>query len=222
MVRRGRESYRLSVPNNFETMKEKNNKRPKSPDDRIAFLQGFLKEPQQVGSIIPSSRFLEQRLVEITQVAEARTVVELGPGTGGTTRKLLKAMRPDAKLVAIEINPDFLPILRKIDDPRLIVHAGNALDLEKTIEEYDLEAPDVVLSGIPFSTLKRDLGERILRSVFDALAPEGLFVAYQLRDRVESLSRPIFGPAQVSVELLNIPPMRVYRWQKNLVEPEHV
>ncbi len=203
-------------------MKEKNNKRPKSPDNRIAFLQGFLKEPQQVGSIVPSSRFLEQRLVDLTQVAEARTVIELGPGTGGTTRKLLNAMRPDAKLVAIEISPDFLAILRKIEDPRLLVHAGNALDLERVIEEYDLDPPDVVLSGIPFSTLKRDHGEKILRSVFEALAPRGRFVAYQLRDRVESLSRPIFGPAQVSVELLNIPPMRVYRWQKSAAEPEPV
>lgn len=201
-------------------MTEKNNKRRKFQDSRIAFLQGFLKEPQQVGSIIPSSRFLEQRLVDLTQVAEARTVIELGPGTGGTTRKLLNAMRPDATLIAIELSPDFLPILRKIDDPRLIVHAGNALDLEQVIEEYGLSSPDVILSGIPFSTLKRDHGEKILRSVFDALAPQGRFVAYQLRDRVESLSRPIFGPAQVSVELLNIPPMRVYRWQKNAGEPK--
>ncbi len=201
-------------------MTQKNNKRRKFQDSRIAFLQGFLKEPQQVGSIIPSSRFLEQRLVDLTQVAEARTVIELGPGTGGTTRKLLNAMRPDATLIAIELSPDFLPILRKIDDPRLIVHAGNALDLEQVIEEYGLSSPDVILSGIPFSTLKRDHGEKILRSVFDALAPQGRFVAYQLRDRVESLSRPIFGPAQVSVELLNIPPMRVYRWQKNAGEPE--
>lgn len=201
-------------------MTEKNNKRRKFKDSRIAFLQGFLKEPQQVGSIIPSSRFLEQRLVDLTQVAEARIVIELGPGTGGTTRKLLNAMRPDATLIAIELSPDFLPILRKIDDPRLIVHAGNALHLEQVIEEYGLGAPDVVLSGIPFSTLKRDHGEKILRSVFDALAPHGRFVAYQLRDRVESLSRPIFGPAQVSVELLNIPPMRVYRWQKSAGEPE--
>lgn len=203
-------------------MTEKNNKRRKFQDSRIAFLQGFLKEPQQVGSIIPSSRFLEQRLVDLTQVAEARTVIELGPGTGGTTRKLLNAMRPDAKLVAIEISPDFLPILRKIDDLRLVVHEGNALDLERVIEKYDLDAPDVVLSGIPFSTLKRDHGEKILRSVFDVLAPRGRFVAYQLRDRVESLSRPIFGPAQVSVELLNIPPMRVYCWQKSEAVPERV
>ena len=201
-------------------MKEKNNKRHKSQDDRIAFLQGFLKEPQQVGSIIPSSRFLEQRLVDLTQVSDARTVIELGPGTGGTTRKLLHAMRPDARLVAVEISPDFLPILRKIDDPRLIVHAGDALELPQIIEKYGLAAPDVVVSGIPFSTLERDRGEKILRSVFDALAPQGRFVAYQVRDRVESLSRPIFGPAQVSLELLNIPPMRVYRWQKNEPEPE--
>lgn len=196
-------------------MKEKNNKRRHLNNNRIAFLQGFLKEPQLVGSIIPSSRFLEQRLVELTRVAEARTVVELGPGTGGTTQTLLRAMHPDARLIAIELNPDFHPILRQIEDSRLTVHEGNALELHHVIEAHAVGAPDVVLSGIPFSTLKQDLGERILRAVFDALAPGGRFVAYQVRDRVESLSRPIFGPAQVSVELLNIPPMRVYSWRKD-------
>ena len=55
------------------------------PDDRLAFFQGFLKKPGQVGSIIPSSRFLERRIVRAAGIERARLVVELGPGTGGTT-----------------------------------------------------------------------------------------------------------------------------------------
>ena len=31
-------------------------------DNRLAFFQGFLKRPREVGSIIPSSRFLERRI----------------------------------------------------------------------------------------------------------------------------------------------------------------
>jgi phospholipid N-methyltransferase len=184
------------------------------PDDRFAFFQGFLKRPKEVGSIIPSSRFLERRITNAAGVADARLVVELGPGTGGTTRALLRAMRPDARLLAIEINSSFVRVLRRMTDPRLIVHEGSAAEVGKALEAHGLPAPDAVLSGIPFSTMSRALGNRIVQSVFDALEPHGLFVAYQVRDRVESLGTEVFGRPSIQTELLNVPPMRVYRWEK--------
>jgi phospholipid N-methyltransferase len=184
------------------------------PDHRLAFFQGFLARPKQVGSIIPSSRFLERRIVRCAEVASAKLVVELGPGTGGTTRALLRAMRSDARLLCIEINPRFSALLRRWRDPRLLVHEGSASEIPQILEKHELPAPDVILSGIPFSTMPRQLGTAILRSVHRALAPGGLFVAYQVRDRVEILARAVFGRATVQTELLNVPPMRVYRWRK--------
>jgi phospholipid N-methyltransferase len=186
-------------------------KRP--PDHRLAFFQGFLKRPMEVASIIPSSRFLMRRVVRCADVASARLLVELGPGTGGSTRTLLRAMRPDAKLLAIEINPTFVRLLQaSIRDPRLIVHEGSAADVGRALREHGLGQPDVVLSGIPFSTITKTLGRQILASVREALKPGGRFVAYQARDRVEILGREVFGRARVQMELLNVPPMRVYRW----------
>lgn len=185
------------------------------PDHRMAFLQGFLKSPKQVGSFIPSSRFLERRIVRAAEIGTASLVVELGPGTGGTTRALLRALSPESRLLAIEIDPRFVTLLRRMPDPRLIVHHGSAAAIEDALRQHGLPAPDVILSGIPFSTMARSVGEQILRSVYDALGPGGLFVAYQVRDRVESLGRRVFGRAQVQTEILNMPPMRVYRWQKH-------
>src|SRR5262245_22178522 len=185
------------------------------PDDRLAFFQGFLKKPGQVGSIIPSSRFLERRIVRAAGIQRARLVVELGPGTGGTTRALLRQMRPDAKLLAIEIDPDFVSVLRRLNhDPRLIVHEGSATDVRQILAKHELGAPDVILSGIPFSTMTRPLGRDIIRSVHDSLEPGGVFVAYQVRDRVKILGSEVFGRAQTDMVLLNVPPMRVYRWTK--------
>jgi phospholipid N-methyltransferase len=190
------------------------------PDHRLAFLQGFLKSPKQVGSIIPSSRFLERRVVRAAEIANASLVVELGPGTGGTTRALLRAMSPKARLLAIEIDPRFVELLARTQDPRLIVHEGSASAIEAALADHALPAPDVIISGIPFSTMTRSVGEQILRSVYDALEPGGLFVAYQVRDRVESLGRSVFGRAQVQTEILNMPPMRVYRWEKQRARAE--
>jgi phospholipid N-methyltransferase len=183
-------------------------------DNRLAFFQGFLTRPKQVGSIIPSSRFLERRIIRSAGVGQADLVLELGPGTGGTTRALLSAMKTDARLLAIEINERFVKLLQKSRDPRLIAHLGSAADIPAALARYDLPQPDVILSGIPFSTMSPALGTEILRSVHDALRPGGRFVAYQVRDRVENLGREVFGRANVQTELLNVPPMRVYRWDK--------
>jgi phospholipid N-methyltransferase len=182
------------------------------PDDRFAFFQGFLNNPREVGSIIPSSRFLERRIVRSAGIDRAQTIVELGPGTGGTTRALLSAMPTAAKLLSVELNPRFVNLLRREKDPRFQVWEGSASDIKKALDEHGLPSPDVVLSGIPFSTMPRELGLEILHSVREALAPGGRFVAYQVRDRVEILGREVFGPARRQTEILNVPPMRIYRW----------
>lgn len=189
--------------------------RPGPPDARVLFFRDFLLRPKQVGSIIPSSRFLERRVVRGAELASARTVVELGPGTGGTTRALLRALPADARLLVIEINPRFAGLIRRsINDPRLRIEVGDASDLARHLESHGLPAPDVVVSGIPFSTMPRTLGLRIIRAVHDVLAPGGRFVAYQVRDRVAVLGRSIFGAAKMEAEIRNVPPMRVWRWLK--------
>ena len=183
-------------------------------DDRLAFLKGFLREPGGVGSVIPSSRFLERKMVRMAEVAQAESVIELGPGTGGTTRAILSAMPESATLLAIELDPMFADQVRNIDDRRLIVHQGSAENLHEVLTAHRLRAPNAILSGIPFSTIPVDIGTRIIEAIRDVLAPGGCFVAYQFRSAVADRARPILGEPEVSPEFLNIPPMRVYRWRK--------
>ena len=183
-------------------------------DEQFAFLRGFLQHPQQVGSVIPSSRFLERRLVELADVTSATTVVELGSGTGGTTQAILRALRADAVLFSVEINPEFHAFIKRIRDPRVIAHLGSAVELREIMRHRGLTQADAVISGIPFSTMDRDAATRIPAAISSVLAPGGRFVAYQVRRRVETLCRPHFGAAQVALEFLNIPPIWVFRWQK--------
>ena len=181
---------------------------------RFAFFQEFLKHPFQIGSIIPSSRFLEQRILGASAIASATTVVELGSGTGGTTRAILGAMPKHARLLSIEINPHFHSLVNDIEDERLIAHLGSACELKTIISNYGLDAPDVVISGIPFSTMSNNDGSQVIDAISSQLAPNGRFVAYQVSGQVATLCRPVLGPGQMAMELLNIPPMRDYRWEK--------
>lgn len=197
---------------NLDTRKRTGRRTP----DSVAFFKGFLDNPELVGSVIPSSRFLEQRIVRTADIANAGLVVELGPGTGGTTRAMLRALPASGRLLTIEISPGFKARLDAIDDPRLINHCGSAADIGAILEEHGLGRPDVVVSGIPFSTLPPALGRAIIRSMWSSLAGGGRFVAYQFRSRVARLGRELIGDPDVSVELRNAPPMRVYRWDKPL------
>ncbi len=186
----------------------------------LAFFREFLKHPLQIGSVIPSSHFLEQRVLKAAGIGSAGTVVELGSGTGGTTRAILRAMPPHARLLSIEINPHFHRLVSRIGDPRLIVHLGSACDLEDILARHGLAAPDVVISGIPFSTMSPHLGSQVLAAISARLAPSGRFVAYQWSNRVASLCRPYLGRERMALELLNIPPMRVYQWEKAVAGAE--
>ena len=84
----------------------------------------------------------------------------------------------------------------------------------EALELHGLSRPDVVFSGIPFSTMSTSLGRQIIQSVWSSLKPGGRFVAYQFRDRVAVLGREIAGRPQVMVEPLNVPPIHIYCWRK--------
>src|SRR5712664_2210613 len=85
------------------------NRTPSGP--ALLFARNFFRHPRMLGSIVPSSRFLIKQLEPIDW-AQARVIVEYGPGVGGITAEILRRMRPDASLIVIEINAEFVRFLR--------------------------------------------------------------------------------------------------------------
>lgn len=183
-------------------------------NDNWTFFQAFLKSPRVVASAIPSSSFLKRRIVEAADPANARLVVELGAGTGGTTRSLLEALSPGGRLLAIERTDDFIDNLGRIDDTRFELVHGCASSICVELKRRDYPGADAVISGIPFSTMPPVLATEIIEAIYMALRPGGRFVAYQWTDRVADYARPVMGPPVVQHELLNVPPLRVFTWHK--------
>ncbi len=183
--------------------------------DSAVFLKHAVSKPLQVGYLFPSSSFLIRRIARSAQLDRAARVIELGPGTGGTTKGLLSAMPQEAELITVEINKKFVEHIKKtIDDERLIISDRGAEHLKTIMREAGWQAADVVISGIPFSTLPKGLDQKIIDSIHAALKPGGLFVAYQLRDRVSQLATPVFGKPRIQMEYKNMPPMRIFIWHK--------
>jgi phospholipid N-methyltransferase len=164
-----------------------------------------------LGSIVPSSRFLIKQLLEPINWSRARVIVEYGPGVGGITSEVLRRMRPDGTLIAIEMNPDFVTYLRRaIPDTRLRVVDGSAADVDEVLGRFGLTRADYIISGIPFSTIPAPIRERILRKTHDVLEPGGAFLVYQFSTRVLQDLKRIFGYVGRKFEPLNVLPAHLF------------
>jgi len=82
-------------------------KRLTSP--KLQFLKEFFKHPVMVGSVIPSSDRLIDRMLAPVDWANTRLFVEYGPGVGTFTRPILDRLGPEATLITIDTNADFTP-----------------------------------------------------------------------------------------------------------------
>lgn len=175
------------------------------------FLINFLRHPLAVGSFVPSSRFLVRRLLGAVDWSQVRTVVEYGPGVGTITGPLLRRLREDARLLAIETNGDFCRYLEKhLRDPRLIVAHRSAEAIVELLNEHRLPPAEVIVSGIPFTTLPPAVRARILEQTIRALDEHGRFLVYQYTRAVENLLRQHFLAVSRSVEWRNLWPMQFF------------
>ncbi len=181
----------------------------------LYFISKSIFRLKQIGHFLPSSKALINSIAKASKLKLAQRIVELGSGTGGTSVGILSEMDKKAQLCAIEIDPVFTEYMTKnIVDNRLIVRTDGAQNLNNILIDLSWQKVDVVISGIPFSTLPKSITQDIIQSIYDSLKPGGLFVAYQLKDRVSSLATPLFGPPQIQWEYKNLPPMRIFSWQK--------
>lgn len=175
------------------------------------FFKGFVKHPAMVGSIIPSSRWTVQKMLGPVKWDECKLFVEYGPGVGTFCQPVLDRMRPDATLLVIDTNPDFIDFLRQhFRDSRFIAVHGSAADVRDIIREFGFEHADYILSGLPFSTLPGDLGPRIADETAKAIRPGGAFLVYQFRARARDFMAPHFARIDQGYEFWNVLPCHLF------------
>jgi phospholipid N-methyltransferase len=177
----------------------------------LLFASNFLRDPYMLGSIIPSSRFLVNKVLAAVDWSRARVIVEYGPGVGTFTGPILKRMRSDARLFAIETNPEFVQFLgNAYADSRLCVEHDSAENVQRVLRRRGLSHADCVLSGIPLGSMPKALQSQISIASRDALGDCGQFRVDQFTSRVLPVLRGTFQDVRRSHEIRNIPPAQMF------------
>jgi phospholipid N-methyltransferase len=128
---------------------------PRSPlAETLLFASNFLRHPNMLGSIVPSSRFLVNQVLAPVEWERARVIVEYGPGVGTFTGEILRRMAARARLVAIETNRDFVRHLRRtLPDARLHVAHDSAAQVQAVLDRLALPAPRYIFSVFPLGIM---------------------------------------------------------------------
>jgi phospholipid N-methyltransferase len=177
----------------------------------LLFAWNFLRHPRMLGSIVPSSRFLIRQLLKPVDWSQATVIVEYGPGVGVITSEVLRRMRPDAMLIAIETNTEFVKYLRSaIRDERLQVVEASAEAVDEILRRYGHSSASYVISGIPFSTIPAPVRENILQKTCAALKPGGSFLVYQFSTTVLQDLQRVFRYVRRQFEPLNVLPAHLF------------
>jgi phospholipid N-methyltransferase len=184
---------------------------PSQAERLLLFARNFLKHPRMLGWPLPSSSFLIDEVLRRIDWDRARIIVEYGPGVGSFTVEILRRMRSDARLIAVETNQDFVRFLREtLDDPRFHLIHGSATEVDRMLLDLGLDKADYVISGIPFKTVPEDIRQGIMRATSAVLHPQGACLYYNFSSRVGPYLDRTFGQVQRGFELLNVLPARLY------------
>ena len=176
--------------------------------DRLAFLRAFVAHPRHVGAVLPTSRWAVRDMLDMADVSSSNLVVELGPGTGVYTGEILARLRPDAHLMAVERDPRLARLLtEQYQDPRLRVICDSA---ENTQAHLGGTRSDLVVSGLPFTSLEPDVRQRIFGQIVEIMTPSGVALVLQYSPLIQGQLHRIFPYVERRISLLNVPPAFLY------------
>ena len=176
------------------------------------FLKRFVKQPRQVGSVTPSSRFLTRAIMSKIKWDDANHVAELGAGTGVFTRSIVRNLKPDGKLFVFELDPTMKNMIEN-EHPDLTVY-DDAAELHRIIVDHGIGQLDYVVSSLPFAVLPQRVTAAVVDAVDKSLKPGGKFIAYQYSLSMKNQFEKLFGDVKMSFVWRNVPPAFVYECTK--------
>jgi tRNA (cmo5U34)-methyltransferase len=144
-----------------------------------------------VRSEIPSYDDLQDRLANATAEIEARSILDLGSGTGVTAARVI-AGRPGVTLIGIDSSSDML------DEARLAVPSGTFLH-QSLADPLPTGPFDVVVSAFAIHHLRSTAKQDLFKRVTAVLRPRGRFAMCDVVIATAPVEMPV--PIEAGVDL---------------------
>ncbi|AZO70703.1 MULTISPECIES: methyltransferase domain-containing protein [unclassified Mesorhizobium] len=186
------------------------------------FLRSWAAAPLRVAAIAPSGNALAKIITQDITPGIGQ-VIELGPGTGVFTARLLeRGVRPE-DLTLVEYGANFTMHL-KLRFPRVRVLRMDAAEVGEI--ELPSGAPvGAVISGLPLLSMPDQKVIAILDGAFAHLKPDGAFYQFTYGPRCPVARSILEGLAlqatHIGRTMLNIPPAAVYRISRRRAFHQH-
>jgi phosphatidylethanolamine/phosphatidyl-N-methylethanolamine N-methyltransferase len=165
--------------------------------ENIVFFKEFLTEFQTTGSCFPTSRWAAQALTRpIRQSRPPQKILELGPGTGAVTTKILADMIPGDKLCICEINPRFMQALKKKLSTKPVFHKHQTnIDfflgpMQELPEEHKY---DLIVCALPFLNFDLEVVEEIFAKL-KRIGHENTIMTYYEYVGIRSIGKQVAPP----------------------------
>ena len=157
--------------------------------DYRVFLGEFRRNFHSTGAILPSGRSLGRALSRFVRdgdersndsassdTTSARKILEVGPGTGAVTARIIQGMRPDDQLDLVELNDQFVARLkdRLENDPAFAAAKDRTTIYHLPVEQLEGDGQyDLIVSGLPLNNFSVEAVETILAALRRLLKPGG-------------------------------------------------
>lgn len=138
------------------------------------FFRKFLRNPREVGALLPSARSLGDEMVRGLSLRPGDVVVEYGCGTGSLTASIADLLQrtPGVRYLGIEREAAFCEVLSR-RFPQLDFAADRVENVKALLQARGLPAPRAILSGLPLILLPNM--DSIVAGAHEALAERGEF-----------------------------------------------
>src|ERR1700720_2617674 len=143
----------------------------------------------QTGALVPSGRFLVDKMIAPVPIDYRGEIVELGAGNGALTRRLA-ARCPRARVLACEINPVLARdtaehVAADGLSSRVEVISDAAENVLPRLRKRGIGKVDFVISGIPLGNLSKERVFGLIDIICQSLGTGGMYIQFQysLMDR---------------------------------------
>lgn len=177
----------------------------------LSFIAQFFSTPRTVGALLPSSKYLADKMMASIHFDSADCIVELGPGSGVFTEQLVKRRKRDTILLLIESNAQFCKLLQDKfgAEKNLYIINGSAEYMGAYLEKHHISRPDYIVSGLPFASLPAQVSAAILTQAKMYLQEDGRFITFQYTLFKKELFERYFAGIDIGKEICNFPPAYV-------------